>query len=212
MPTLPITPSSHADLARGDATALRAVAALALTAAAVWLIGAVVTVLTPLVSGEPIEVVLLAGGGAPVGSPADVPLLISETYRVLLGADDVSSAAFALLLAEAGIVNLVGAFVAAAVAFALRKIARGEAFHRALPGLAVGVGFALSAGMLLASGIGGFGRMMVAEELNAAYGVEALSVGAEIDVIPVLVGFAVLGLAAVFRVGSRLQRETAGLV
>lgn len=43
-------------------------------------------------------------------------------------------------------------------------------------------------------------------------GQEQLAVGFELDIVPIMVGVAVLGLAAVFRVGSRLQRETDGLV
>lgn len=43
-------------------------------------------------------------------------------------------------------------------------------------------------------------------------GQEPLIVGFELDIVPIMVGVAVLGLAAVFRVGSRLQRETDGLV
>lgn len=195
-----------------DATALRFVAALALTAAAVWTIGAVLAVLLPLTGEEPLVVELLAGGSVVVGDADGIPPLLTERYLALLEAGDVSGGAFGLLLAEAGLANLVGAVVAGAIAFALRAIARGDAFHRAMPALMVAVGSVLSIGMLTASAFGGLGRMMAADELNAARGAEELMVGFTFDPVPVFVGVTVLALAFVFRAGARLQRETTGLV
>lgn len=212
MPTSHSAPADPAEAGGRDAIALRYIAAIALLASAVWVLVAILAVLPPLLGGEPLDVIFLAAGGVTVSSADGIPPLVTESYRVMLHAGEVSAAAFGLLLAEAALASLVGAFVAAAIAFTLGKVARGDAFHRALPGLAVAVGFALSAGMLLAFGLGGLGRMMAADELNAALGSTELAVGFELDLVPVMVGFAVLGLAAVFRVGSRLQRETAGLV
>lgn len=212
MPTssAPLVPPSVVD--SRDATALRFVAALALTASAVWATAAVLAAVLPLFGGEPVEVELLAAGAVTVGGADGIPPLITQSYLVLLDAGDVSGGAFGLLLAEAGLTNLVGAVVAGVIAFALRAIARGDAFHRAMPALMVAVGSALAIGMLTASALGGFGRMMAADELNAAAGAEDLAVGFTFDPVPVLVGVAVLALAFGFRAGARLQRETAGLV
>lgn len=212
MPTSSAAPARPPLVDSRDAAALRLIAALALTASAVWAIGAVLAVLLPLTGEEPLTVEFLAAGGVTGGSAAGIPPLITESYLVLLDAGDVSGGAFGLLLAEAGLATLVGAIVAGATAFALRAIARGDAFHRAMPGLMVAVGSALAIGMLSASALGGLGRMMAADELNGAAGTEELMVGFTFDPMPVFVGVAVLGLAFVFRAGARLQRETAGLV
>lgn len=212
MPTSSAALAPPAVVDRRDATALRFMAALALNACAVWAIGAVLAVLLPLTGDEPLAVELLAAGSVVVGGADGIPPLVPESYVAILQNGDVSGGAFGLLVAEAALVNLVGAVVSGAIAFALRAIARGDAFHRAMPALMVAVGSVLSIGMLTASALGGLGRMMAADELNAARGAEELMVGFTFDPVPVFVGVAVLALAFVFRAGARLQRETAGLV
>jgi len=204
---------------RRDATAMRFIAALAMTGAAVWLIGALTSVLMPLFGGQGLSLSLLPGGGGfsalPDGVaalPEGVRYLTARTLAVTVDPASLSSGTVALLLTEAGLTNLVGAIVAGAIAYALRRIARGEAFHRSMFGVAVTTGCALTFGMLTATGLGGLGRMMAGDELNTLLGDNTFLVGFEASPVPVLLGFAVLGLAMVFRVGERLQRDTAGLV
>lgn len=209
-------PTGPPVLDRRDAAALRFGAALALTGAAVWLLGAFLSVLLPLLTDQGLQrELLLADGGAPAGVgalPEGVRALASDTAALAIDVSVLSDGAVALLLTEAGLSNLVGAIVAGAIAYSLRRIARGDAFHRSMFAVAVVAGCALSIGMMLATGLGGFGRMMAGDELNTLLGSDVLAVGFEFDPLPVLIGFAVLGLAAVFRIGARLQRETDGLV
>ena len=57
----------------------------------------------------------------------------------------------------------------------------------------------------------GFGQMQAATELNPAFD-DQLIVGFSFDPLPWLVGFGVMALAVVFQAGTRLQRDTEGLV
>ncbi|WAB82119.1 hypothetical protein OVN18_03665 [Microcella daejeonensis] len=202
-------------LDRRDAAVMRLLAALAMAAAAVWLIGAALAVLLPLLTdqGLPSELLLADGSLSAVGSlPEGVRALTATAAGVTVDASTLSGGAVALLLVEAGLTSLVGAIVSGSIAYALRRIARGEAFHRSMFVVAVVTGYALSIGMMVAIGSGGLGRMMAGDELNTLLGAEVFVVGFEASPVPVLIGFAVLGLAVVFRLGARLQRETEGLV
>ena len=207
-------PAESPALHRLDAATMRFIAALAMTGAAIWLIAAFVSALAPLFPGQGLTLSLLPGGSlAVVGElPDGVRSLATETLSVAVDPSALSGGAVALLLIEVGLTNLVGAIVAGSIAYALRRIARGEAFHRSMFGVTVTTGCALTFGMLTATGLGGLGRMMAGDELNMLLEVETFAVGFLASPVPVLLGIAVLGLATVFHIGARLQRETEGLV
>lgn len=208
---IPSTDSIH----RADRTALRVIAALALAGAAVALVGAIASALVPVLSEQGLTVELLLAPGASIGDATIAPGIRSiapDSAMVSLAPSVLSGGATALLLIERALSGLIAAIVAAAIGYTLLRIARGEAFHRSLFAVTVTVGAALSIGTMLAVGLGGLGRMMAAFEVNELLGGELLRPGFAADPTLVLVGFAVLGLAYVFRIGERLQRDTKGLV
>lgn len=209
---IPSTDSIH----RADRTALRVIAALALVGAAVALVAALASALFPLFSDDGLTVELLLDRGASVGDHAhaapSIRSITPESAVVALDAGVLSGGATTLLLIERALSGVIIAFVSAAIGYTLLRIGRGEAFHRSLFAVTVAVGGALSIGTLIAVGLGGLGRMMAAFELNELLSGVRFLPGFTADPTVVLVGFAVLGLAYVFRIGERLQRDTKGLV
>ncbi|WP_278103507.1 hypothetical protein AB0870_01740 [Microbacterium proteolyticum] len=84
-------------------------------------------------------------------------------------------------------------------------------FHRALAVATRVAGASLLIGGVLSAGLTGLGRMMAASELNPSAG-DVFVVGSAFDPAWALVGLAVLALSVVFSYGTRLQRDTEGLV
>lgn len=165
-------------------------------------------------------------GGTPVSLLADASLpgipmgaTDGEGPRIVFGAfptadllaEGLSGGTRALLGVGEGFAALVAIVVSAALTSLFVSLARGRAFARGLYALALVAGAALAIGSLLAQGIAGFGRMNAAVELNPIAD-DLFVVGFAFDPTPVLVGFAIMALAFVFRAGSRLQRDTEGLV
>ncbi|WP_438352238.1 hypothetical protein [Microbacterium sp. CJ88] len=100
--------------------------------------------------------------------------------------------------------------VGAVVLFLLLMMWR-RPFHRALIVATQVAGAALLIGGILSAGLGGLGRMMAATELNPVAG-DVFVVGFRFDPAWMLVGVGVLALSFVFSYGTRLQRDTEGLV
>jgi hypothetical protein len=196
-----------------DATGLRFLAALALTAAAVWLIAAVLGVALPLLGEEPLRLSLQPGWDEQGReTAAGITSVMPETIAVAVEASALSGDAVVLLIAGSTLAALVAATVAGALAFGLRRIAAGDPFHHSMYRATLLAGLTLSIGMTIATGVEGFGLMMAADELNTLLASESFAIGFQLDFAPLFIGLAILGLAAVFRAGERLQRETAGLV
>lgn len=213
MPKQPIASSDP--IHRADRTALRVSAAIALACAVVGLVAPVVAALVPVLTDQGLVVDLLLAPGASVGDTPLNPAIRSitpDSALVSLETSALSGGAVALLLVERALAGIIVALVAGAIGYTLMRIARGEAFHRSLFAVTVTVGAVLSIGTILVVGLGGLGRMMAGFELNELVGGERFVPGFSADFTPVLVGFAVLGLAYVFRIGERLQHDTAGLV
>ena len=84
-------------------------------------------------------------------------------------------------------------------------------FHRSLIVATQLAGGALLIGSILSVGLGGLGRMMAASELNPI-AENVFVVGFDFDPTWLLAGLAVLALSFIFRYGTRLQRDTEGLV
>ena len=165
---------------------------------------------------------LFAGGGAvALLTDADVPHSdpepgaagivrgTFETARVV--AEGLSDGARALL----GWGVLTGALTllltVGAVVFFLLLLMWRRPFHRALIVATQVAGGALLIGSILSVGLGGLGRMMAATELNPTAD-DVFIVGFSFDPAPVFAGIAVLALSFVFSYGTRLQRDTEGLV
>lgn len=112
------------------------------------------------------------------------------------------------LIVVASVISLVVAVaISAAVVLFLASIARGTPFNRVLFPVLLVTGTLMAVGGLLASGLDGLGRMMAGGELGAPY-----QTAFELQLGPWAFGFVVLATASVIRIGSRLQRETEGLV
>ncbi|MEO8528987.1 MAG: hypothetical protein ABI435_07905 [Pseudolysinimonas sp.] len=116
------------------------------------------------------------------------------------------------LLASGELISIVVAVVvSAAIAVLLLFLARGRAFARPLVAVAQISGATLAVGSLLGQGLTGLGMMSAADELNPLHH-DLFTVGFVFDPAPIFIGLVIMGLAFVFRSGSRLQRETEGLV
>lgn len=111
-----------------------------------------------------------------------------------------------------GVTALIALVVSVAIAWLLVSLARGRPFARPLQALTLTAGATLALGSLLGQGLAGLGQMMAADALNEALGEERFLVGFTFDPLPVVLGFAIMALAFVFRAGRRLQRDTDGLV
>lgn len=214
---MPTSPAPTPDpIHRADRMALRGTAGIALAATVVALVVAVASALIPLLTDDGLSIELLLEAGASVGTSTDgvsgIRSITPESAVVTLDTAVLSSGALVLLLLERAVIGIIVAVVSAAIGYTLMRIARGEAFHRSLFAVTVTVGALLSIGTMIAVGLGGFGRMMAGIELNELLGDERFVPGFTADPTVVLIGLAVLGLAYVFRIGGRLQRETDGLV
>lgn len=163
-----------------------------------------------------------AEGGTPVSllTDASVPGVPTDgDPRIVAGAfpsadllvSGLSGGTRALLAIGEGLGVLTAVIVSGALAALFLSVARGRPFARPLTGLALAAGATLTFGSLLGQALAGFGRMNAAVELEDTLpGV--FPVGFAFDPAPVLVGFAIMALAFVFRAGRRLERETEGLV
>jgi hypothetical protein len=105
---------------------------------------------------------------------------------------------------------VVFATVAVAIALFLWRLAQGSPFHRSLFATTLLAGAAMSIGGLLSAFLVGFGTMQVAFDLDPDG--DTFVPGFELDPGVMAIGAVVLALAFAFRAGTRLQRETEGLV
>jgi hypothetical protein len=143
------------------------------------------------------------------GDPSILFAAQPTTDLLVRGLDDGTRA----LLAGGEVLSaLVALVVSVAIAWLFVSLARGKTFARSLQALALTAGATLALGSLLGQGIAGFGRMNAALALNEALGEERFLVGTTFDTLPLVLGFAIMALAFVFRAGHRLQRDTEGLV
>lgn len=205
-------PTGAPVLDRRDVATLDVLVVLAALGAAAWLMGAAISVIRPLIGPGGFDLTLLAADGGSETLADGISRLSPETLAVTVDPSTLSGGALTLLMLERALDGLVGTVIAAAIAYTLFRIARGQSFHASLYAVISAAGVTLALGMVLSTGLGGLGRMMAGDELNTLLGTDTFAVGFFFSVIPVLIGFAVLGLAAVFRIGARLQRETDGLV
>ncbi|MET0296513.1 MAG: hypothetical protein ABW024_03865 [Microbacterium sp.] len=106
---------------------------------------------------------------------------------------------------------LTAAATVGAVVYFLLLLMWKRPFHRSLIVATQIAGAALLIGSMLSAGLGGLGRMITATELNPIAD-DVFIVGFSFEPGVLLAGVAVLALSFVFERGTRLQRDTAGLV
>jgi len=199
---------SATGLSAWDAAAFRGVAVIAMLvgAFAFWLggsaaveaiVGDTVTVTLPLV--QPLT--------AEIANPA---VLSADSHDVVVTASGVGVGARAALAAGSILGALIAGTVAGAIAQFLWRLAQGRPFHRSLFGSTLVAGIAMSLGGLVAAFATGFGAMQVAFDIDPDG--EVFVPGFSFDPTVMAAGAVVLALAFAFRAGTRLQRETEGLV
>lgn len=161
------------------------------------------------------HIVALARGDAQVSLLVDGALPGTDVAATVSTADVASasldSASRALLIAGTAVEVVTGTIITVAVIALLLRIAAGQPFHRSLFKLGVIAGFALLVGGIAGTALRGLGQMQAAMSLNGdADG--PFTPGFVFDPGMWWLAFVVLALAMVFRIGTRLQRDTEGLV
>jgi hypothetical protein len=164
-----------------------------------------------LIDPASMPVGLLASIPLETGSAQGIEITSSTADHAVVTASGLSVGAITALAIGDGLGALTASVVCGALAYFAWRVTRGQPFHRSLVGVSLATGITILLGALLSTFIGGFGRMQAATELNPAFD-DQLVVGFEFEPLPWLVGFGVMALAVVFRAGTRLQRDTEGLV
>jgi hypothetical protein len=169
------------------------------------------------------QIVAMVGGDATIHllTTAELPHrqtgnrpaeIVSATFdSAALVARGLGGGTHALLIAGAVASAVTTLLVTAAVAYFVLLLLWRRPFHRSLILTTQVAGAALLLGGILSGGLTGLGRMMAADELNPLAG-DVFTLGFTVDVVPLVAGACVLALSAVFGYGTRLQRETEGLV
>ncbi len=196
-----------AGLSPWDAAAFRVFAVIAALAGLLPVGWAVATVVAIAEGRLAVELRLATPVAAPI-PPVDAGTGLIDTVVVTSGA--ISGGAAGSLIAGTILSALIGAVVAAAVALTLWRLAQGRPFHRSLFGATLLAGAAMSIGGLVAAFLSGFGAMQAAFDLDPQG--DVFVPGFTLDPTVMAVGAVVLAFAFVFRAGTRLQRETEGLV
>ncbi|GAA1919072.1 hypothetical protein GCM10009775_09540 [Microbacterium aoyamense] len=106
---------------------------------------------------------------------------------------------------------LTAAATVGAIVFFLFLLMWKRPFHRSLIVATQIAGCALLIGSMLSGGLGGLGRMMAADELNPIAD-DVFVIGFQFDPTVLLAGVAILALSYVFAYGTKLKRDTEGLV
>lgn len=164
------------------------------------------------IAGGSATISLLTEAEVPRTSGADGATLASATFdSARIVAEGLSGSTRALLALGAAFGALTTLLTVSAVVLFFLLLMWRRPFHRALITATQVAGAALLIGGILSAGLGGLGRMMAADELNPAAG-GVFVIGFSFDPAWMLVGLGVLALSVVFTYGTRLQRDTEGLV
>lgn len=153
--------------------------------------------------------IALAVGDGPVELFAftTLPDNIGDVTRAIVTSSDIDESSRTLLVASSVISLIVTLAISVAIVAFLVLTAYGRPFHRSLFPLLLTTGLLMSVGGMVAAGLDGLGRMMAGGELGEPY-----EAAFEFGLGPWAFGFVVLVAAYVVGVGTRLQRETDGLV
>jgi hypothetical protein len=200
--------------ARASRAMERGILTLFLAAAAVIGVGLAVPAIRHVLAVLSAEtpVTLLTRAPVPHGAGSGGVSLVAATFdSASVLATGLSDAAKVLLALGAAADALTTILTAGSVALFFLLLMWRRPFHRALIVATQVAGAALLLGGVLSAGLAGLGRMMAADELNAIAD-DVFVVGFEFEPAWILAGLAVLALSFVFSYGTRLQRDTEGLV
>lgn len=206
----PVDDSRNEPLHAADRVAVRVMAVIALGVALVSAaVGAMRFVLW--MSGDDMPVTL--GTGAPLDldpAASEAGIASAEYSTIEVTVTSLGTATRALFASSELLTGLTTAVVAVAIAMVLRRLAQRVPFHRSLFRATLISGLAILFGGMIGGALHGFATMqaavLVAPELATP-----VVIGFDID-LAFLIGFVVVAVAFVFRAGTRLQRETEGLV
>ena len=206
------SPIAKGEMTRADGITLSVLAGLIFGAAAAYLLFGAAQVVRLIAAPGKTPLQLLTSVELSVPEQEGQPQLGRGAYTTADAvASGLSDGTRALLATGAGLGVLTSAVVLGGVAYLIASIARGKPFASPLPVLALIAGATLAIGTLLAQGLTVLGQMFAADELNPVVD-DVFIVGGEFDPTLIFVGIVVMALAFVFRAGTRLQRDTEGLV
>lgn len=184
-----------------DAAAFRAMAVIALLLGGVWLYFGIANAVDALAHGRAVVEFDLQ---------APQPIGVGQAEAVTVTAEGMGAGPAALIAAGSVLGGLIAITVGIAIAIFLWRLAQGRPFHRSLYATTLLAGGAMALGGLLAAFLSGFGAMQLAFELDPAG--EVIVPGFTFDPSIMATGSVVVALAFAFRAGTRLQRDTEGLV
>lgn len=157
-----------------------------------------------------ISLSLLVDGSLPPAADAGTADLVQGSYESASVLISGLSPMPIILWTISGVLStLTSVVISAAVAHLCWKLLRRRTFDRSVARMAIIVGFVLVLGSIISEGFGGLGRMIAADELGAG---GFWTPGAVVNLTPLMAGFAVLLVALAFEAGTRMQRDTEGLV
>jgi len=152
---------------------------------------------THFVTGVPMAIPAVTGGGY-------------ETAAVEVFGLNVGSR---VLLAAAAVVGtLATVFVALTIAYLCQRLRRGDPFVSTLSRATFAASLTLMIGGVFGQGLSIAAAWLASDELNAARHSNEFIPGGPADYTPVIAGIVLGVIAAAFRVGERMQRDTEGLV
>jgi hypothetical protein len=153
--------------------------------------------------------IALAVGNGPVELLAFAPLAdnVGDITRATVTSGMLDDGPRTLFVIASLVSLLVAVASCAAVVYFLVSVARGTPFPRLLFPVLLTTGALMSIGGILAAGLDGLACMMAGGDLGEPY-----QMAFELQLGPWAFGFVVVAAASVARVGTRLQRDTEGLV
>ena len=197
---------------RGERIVLYALLASASVAAATNVVGAVAVAVSATLANR-VDVSLISGYELPGAGIVDWVSFPEAIVRA-----DLAGNTRVLLATADTVAPLTAAAIAVSFAFLCWRILNGQGFSVALTNSVAFAGASLSIGGLLSQGLGGFARMLAAEEVQNDVGAP-VRVAFVFDGLPIAAGFAILTIAVLLKLGERmksrvieLEQETRGLV
>ena len=203
---------------RLDAALERPITWLFLIGAVAWGLGSTVTRLIQLISNlisDRIPLSLFAEAPLPVPSDASggtAQLVHGSFESAFVTVSDLSPMAVFLIALGSATGILTNLIVSMAVAHLCWKLLRRRPFDRSVSWMVMAVGTILMLGTVIGGGLGGLGHMMAAVELNSDIQSGFWALGFSLDITPLVVGLVLFLVTMAFEAGTRMQRDTEGLV
>lgn len=147
------------------------------------------------------------------GAVPGIPTVIGGQFDTATVAAAGLGTSARLLIAAAALVGMLATvLVALAIAYLCRRLRRGDPFIPTLSRAIFVAALTLMIGGVIGQGLTVAGAWLACDELNAARHSHEFVPGGPIDFAPIIAGIVLGVIAAAFRIGERLQRDTEGLV